>query len=159
MCRCIFFFFFCLFFLAHWFTLFLLCGCWPNQLKRMLKSSFHYTALRTYLYLCRMLLIYIFFYYGWSWPVSREIVCLCVGVKMGRLHLCEVFILVSQSWIYPSTFFFFFLCSTSGCLLKKGCRVADTQTQNIHRSQSPGSAWTFNLHAESERDLLKSPSA
>lgn len=148
MCRCIFFFF-----LAHWFTLFLLCGCWPNQLKRMLKkkSIFHYTALRTYSCLCRMSLICIFFHYGRSWPVSRRLVHLCVAVKMSHLHLCEVFVLVSQIWIYHATFL---LCSTSGCfdiffLKKKGCWVVDTWTQNTHRSRSPDGAWSLSLHAQS----------
>lgn len=152
MCRCI---FFCLslFFLAHWFTLFLLCGCWPNQLKRMLKSIFHYTALSAYLWCVFMqnvahLHIFLLWIVLTSQRATRT--SFCCSENGSSSFMWSVYFSPSDPNL--SLHHFIFFSSPSDCLFKNGfCGHMNSKYPKV--TKSPDSASSLNCHAKNEWDL------
>lgn len=134
-CVGVFFFFVSLFFfLAHWFTLFLLCGCWPNQLKRMLKSIFHYTALSAYLWCVFMQNVaHLHIFLLWIVLTSQQATrtSFCCSENGSSSFMWSVYFSLSD----PNLSLHFLFVSAAHQIVCSKMAFVDIWTQNIQRSQ------------------------
>lgn len=132
---------FLFFFFALCFSPFLLCRCWPNQLKWVLKTVFHYTAKS--MHLACIFMQHVLHLHIWTEPTSLQTshISFCFH-KNG----CSVFdknrVCVSGAAIVLLfTFYFIKGCFFKGLL---GTRVNSEHRHKGQRSHSFVSAWSFD---------------